>query len=123
MLFFLMASHALADYSLQNEAIATCKCRVAKLPLQKAVPWFYWLTAHALLHGAFVALVIAFLGSGRFSLDTAVMFGLFEFVAHWLIDLAKCEGLLSIHADQGLHVLCKVIWYGMLLAGVTAPSL
>jgi len=122
MLFFLLSGHALMDYGLQTEAMATCKCRSPEQPLHKSVPWYYWLTAHALLHGAAVALVILVVGAGRYNLETAVMYGLLEFGIHWLIDLAKCAGLTSIHVDQGLHVLCKVAWYAMLLAGFTYPA-
>ena len=54
LLFFLVAAHALMDYALQSETIATCKCRGCDSPVAKNVPWYYWLTAHTLLHGAAV---------------------------------------------------------------------
>ena len=108
MLFFLLAGHALMDYSLQNDAMAACKCRRTTNPLQQAVPWYYWLTAHALLHGAAVGVIFRLSGAAY---DVAVMFGLAETIVHWLIDLGKCEKLYSIHIDQGLHVLCKVVWW------------
>lgn len=115
MLFFLLAGHALMDYSLQNDAMAACKCRRTTNPLQQAVPWYYWLTAHALLHGAAVGVIIKWSGAAY---DLAVVFGLAETILHWLIDLGKCEKLYSIHIDQGLHVLCKVAWWALFYSGV-----
>lgn len=111
MLFFLLAGHALMDFSLQNDSMAVCKCRRSTSPLQQAVPWYYWLTAHALLHGAAVGLVI-WLGYQDWNL--AVGFAVAETLVHWLIDFGKCEKLYSIHIDQGLHVLCKVAWWALL---------
>lgn len=114
MLFFLVAGHALMDYSLQTDAMATCKCRRANLPLQQAVPWYYWLTAHAFLHGLAVGAIVRWFGHDW---PIAVGFALAETGAHWFIDLLKCEKVLNIHADQALHVLCKVLWWGMLAFG------
>jgi hypothetical protein len=115
MLFFLLAGHALMDYALQTEAIAACKCRRANHPLQQVVPWFYWLTAHALLHGLSVGVVVRCFGHDW---PVAVGLALAETAAHWLIDLLKCEKLFNIHVDQGLHVLCKLVWWGLLAGGV-----
>jgi len=118
MLFLLIAGHALADYPLQNEAMATCKDRHARLPLQKSVPWYYWLTAHALVHGFVVAVIVAGWTGNH---DLGVMLGLMEFAAHWVIDVSKCEGYTNIHIDQGLHIVCKVIWW-QLIARSILPS-
>jgi Protein of unknown function (DUF3307) len=115
MLFFLLAGHALMDFALQSDAMATCKCRRADLPLQKSVPWFYWLTAHALLHGAAVGVVVAWFG---YAMSVAVGFAVAEAVVHWLADYAKCAGLFSIHVDQLIHVLSKVAWWALLAGGV-----
>jgi len=115
MLFFLMAGHALMDFALQTEAIATCKCRRANHPLQRAVPWYYWLTAHAFLHGMAVGAIVRWFG---YDWQVAVGFAIAETVVHWFIDLAKCERKFNIHVDQALHVLCKVLWWGLLAAGV-----
>ena len=116
MLFFLLAGHALMDYSLQNDAMAACKCRRTTNPIQQSVPWYYWLTAHALLHGAAVGVIIRWSDGANFHI--AVVFGLAETFLHWFIDLGKCEKLYSIHIDQGMHVLCKVLWWGLLYFGV-----
>ena len=75
MLFFLLAGHALMDFALQGEAMATCKCRHANHPLQQSVPWYYWMTAHALLHGAAVGLVVRWFG---YDMKLAVAFAIAE---------------------------------------------
>lgn len=51
LLFFLLAAHALMDYALQSGTIAACKCRGSDHPVARTVPWYYWLVAHAVLHG------------------------------------------------------------------------
>lgn len=114
MLFLLIAGHALADYPLQNEAMATCKDRHAKLPLQESVPWYYWLLAHALVHGLVVALIVAFWTGNK---ELGVLFGILEAAAHLVIDTLKCERVTSIHVDQLLHVACKVAWWAMIANG------
>jgi hypothetical protein len=115
MLFFLLAGHALMDFALQSDAMAVCKCRCTDNPLQKSVPWYYWLTAHCLLHGAAVGVVLHW-ATGNW--DLAIAFALLETVVHWFIDLGKCERLYSIHVDQGLHVACKVLWWGLITGEV-----
>ena len=112
MLFFFLVGHALMDYGLQSDAIAVCKCRKAGHPLQQAVPWYYWLTAHALLHGGAVGAVVR--GCG-YDVPLAAAYGIAEAAVHWCIDLGKCEKWYGIHVDQGLHVGCKVLWYGLLV--------
>ena len=107
-LFYLMAGHALADFPLQAGPMAIEKSRHSKTELQKQVPWHYWLTAHAFIHGGIVALVTNSLG-----------FGLIETGLHWVIDFAKCEGLTNIHTDQALHVGCRVAYWLLLINGVT----
>jgi hypothetical protein len=103
------------DYSLQNDPMAVCKCRKSGNPLQNSVPWYYWLTAHALLHGACVGVVFRWVG---FDWHVVVAFGLAETVIHWLIDFGKCEKLYSIHVDQAFHVLCKLAWWGAVVGGM-----
>jgi hypothetical protein len=115
LLFFLLAAHALMDYALQNETIATCKCRRCDSPIAKSVPWYYWLTAHALLHGAAVGVVVHWFGFGW---HAAGVLGAAEAAVHWLIDHGKCEKWYGIHTDQALHVSCKVIWFALLAAEV-----
>jgi ABC-type transport system involved in cytochrome c biogenesis permease subunit len=99
LVFFLLASHALFDFPLQGDVVAREKSRHSRSELQKHVPWFYWLTAHAFCHALGVALVTG-----------SVWLGLMELVSHWVIDFFKCEGRYSIHTDQTLHLLCKLAW-------------
>lgn len=122
MLFFLLAGHALMDYSLQGDAMAACKCRRSTHPAAQSVPWYYWLTAHALLHGAAVGALVHW---GYNDWNLALGFAIAETVLHWVIDFGKCERLYSIHVDQGMHVLCKVAWWALLagqVVGGPGPS-
>jgi hypothetical protein len=107
--FALLAGHALADFPLQAGPIAVEKDRHSQSALQKSVPWYYWLTAHALCHGGVVYLI-----------TQSLTLGLLETVLHWLIDFAKCEKWFNIHVDQALHVLCKVAWCVMIYYGMAA---
>jgi hypothetical protein len=42
--------------------------------------------------------------------------GVAEWIAHWLIDWAKCRWRLSLAQDQALHIVCKLVWVGWLVA-------
>jgi hypothetical protein len=115
MLFLLLAGHGIADFSLQNDFIATWKSpwlpvqrhpvtgrpigsrQAAQLAGETIWPWV--LMSHALAQGALVYLVTR-------SLALAVA----ETIAHAGIDLAKCAGLFGFHVDQALHVVCKLLW-------------
>ena len=114
MFFFLLAGHALADYPLQNEAMATCKNRRANLPLQKSVPWYYWMAAHALIHGGTVGVIVRW---WEYSLNAAILIGIMETVIHIFIDIGKCERLFGIAVDQALHIICKAVWCLLLVRG------
>lgn len=115
LLFFLLAAHALMDYALQSETMATCKCRGCTDPVAKVVPWYYWLTAHAVLHGAAVGVVVRWFG---FDWPAAVILGIAEAVLHGVIDYGKCRQWYDIHVDQGYHVACKLLWWGLIAGGV-----
>jgi hypothetical protein len=119
MIVFLLAAHALADFPLQSDTMAQCKCRGAGHAAAKTVPWYYWLTYHALIHGAAVGLVFKLYGATE-SLVLAVV--LAETVVHWLIDFGKCSKLYTIHVDQGLHILCKFLWWLLWLAATEQIS-
>lgn len=99
MFCLLIAGHALADFPLQGDTTAVNKNRHAKTELQKHVPAFYWLGSHAIIHGAAVGLITGSVG-----------LGIAETIMHGMIDFGKCEKLYSIHIDQFLHVLCKIVW-------------
>jgi Protein of unknown function (DUF3307) len=118
LLFFLIVAHALMDYSLQNDSMAVCKCRKSNSPLAASVPWYYWLTAHASLHGAAVGVVFRWMGFDWYVVAT---FAAAETVIHWFIDLGKCEKLYSLHVDQAFHIVCKIAWWAFVAAQVVKP--
>lgn len=98
-LFLFIAAHAAFDYSLQGDTVAVNKNPNSKTELQKHVPWFYWNMSHALVHGGAVALI-----------TNSISLGLLETISHFFIDLGKSYKLYSIHVDQLLHLVCKLIW-------------
>jgi hypothetical protein len=118
LLFFLITTHALMDYALQSDAIATCKCRKFESPVSKAVPWYYWLSAHAILHGASIGAVVRWFG---FDWTAVATLALAETVLHWFIDLGKCERLYGIDIDQAFHVICRLAWFALLAGEVFGP--
>lgn len=94
--FWLLVMHALCDFTLQTDVMAKGKNRHNRTeppPGQAFFPcWAFWLSAHALIWGGGVALV---LGPGA---------GAIAVVAHWVTDFAKCEKCTSVLADQGIHL-------------------
>ncbi|MGX9148331.1 DUF3307 domain-containing protein [Mesorhizobium sp. 128a] len=96
MIALLLAGHALADYPLQSDFLARAKNRANPIP---GIPWYHGLLPHAAIHGGVVGLI-----TGSLAL------GLAEFVAHGLIDDAKCMGRISYDMDQSLHMSCKLCW-------------
>ncbi len=98
--FYLLVGHALADYALQGDSMAINKNRHAKTELQKHVPWYYWMSAHALIHGGAVTLI-----------TQSLWLGLAETFCHFLIDYGKCNRLFNINIDQLLHLACKISWF------------
>lgn len=103
-LFYLLVGHAIADFALQTDFIVRNKNR--HTPITYVPPgqipqifWPYVLTAHALIHGGFVALATG-----------SPILGVAETICHWVIDFGKCENKYGIHTDQLLHFLCKLLW-------------
>lgn len=95
-LFLLLAGHALADFSLQTDWMAKYKNR----NLSEDNPyWFYALSAHALIHGLMVYLVLQ-----------NILFAILETVFHWAIDFSKSDDMFNFHVDQILHLICKILW-------------
>jgi hypothetical protein len=119
LLFFLVAAHALMDYSLQNDSMAVCKCRKSTSPIAASVPWYYWLTSHALLHGAAVGGLFRWMG---FDWSVVAVLGMAETVLHWFSDYAKCEKWISLHVDQAFHMVCKIAWWSLAAAKVVEPG-
>jgi hypothetical protein len=99
LLFWLVAGHFICDYVLQGDTMAREKNEFSKTDLQKHVPWYYWMVAHASTHGAAVALI-----TGRVDL------GWYEAALHGVIDIAKCRKKINIHVDQVLHLAAKLLW-------------
>ena len=114
LLFAFTIGHALADFPLQGEFLSRGKNRHGP-PMQladgKSSPanlWIYLMSAHCLIHAGFVWVICG-----------SVVLALAEFVLHWSIDVAKCEGRTSFATDQWLHILTKaayvaVLWFGWL---------
>ena len=111
-LAWLVCGHGLADFVLQSEAMMMYKSRRVYniLSPEKAAmipPWGYWLGAHAMLHGGVVT-----------ALTGSILLGALETIAHAVIDYMKCEGKISSNRDQVLHLLCKLLWWGILFIPV-----
>lgn len=115
LLFYLLAAHALMDFALQSNSMAGCKCRCSSDPLARQVPWYYWLTAHAVLHGAAAGAVVGWFGFGW---NAVVLVALAETAVHWVVDFGKCEGWYGLATDQAVHIGCKGAWWGLLAGGV-----
>ena len=99
--FALMIGHALADFPLQGEYLATGKnwrlLRRLQDPARPENIWMFCMAAHCLIHAGVVWLIT---GSS--------LFAAIELVLHWSIDAAKCSGKTHFNLDQALHFLCKV---------------
>ena len=111
-LVWLVAGHGVADFIFQSEAMSMYKNRriYNLLSPEKASmipPWGYWLGAHAMLHGGIVT-----------ALTGSILLGAFEIGAHAVIDYMKCEGKITANRDQVLHLLCKLLWWGILFIQV-----
>lgn len=108
-LFLLICGHAIADFAIQSEWVATNKNRHARKRLTAdqekkfEVIWPWLLGAHSMHHGLAVFLI-----TQNFAL------GILETVVHWFIDFGKCEGYFGFHADQILHVVSKIAWIGLI---------
>jgi hypothetical protein len=102
LLFQFCVLHALLDFALQPNVMASAKSRSSRHHQRVSEdfpPWYYWLGAHSLGHGGAVYLI-----SG------SAVLGLVETVLHALIDYFRCEKKISLALDQGLHILCKVAY-------------
>jgi len=103
--FALVIGHAFADFPLQGDFLSHGKNRNIKPPQLadgKGSPkglWVYLMSAHCLIHAGFVWVITG-----------SVAFALAEFVLHWVIDAAKCEGKTSFAMDQWLHIATKAVF-------------
>lgn len=105
MLIALLGAHAVLDYAGQGDFMSKAKNRAAAFP---EVPWWNVMAAHALIHGAAVALI-----TGIWWLCIA------EAVIHFAVDDAKCTRRISYNVDQLIHVACKLVW---LAVAFTLPA-
>lgn len=103
-LIYMLAAHALCDYPLQGDWLSK-----AKNPTLTLVPgetiWPLALASHALIQAVAVQLI-----TGSWLLGTA------EFIVHFITDYSKCKGRFGYNVDQLIHIGCKVVWFGILLA-------
>lgn len=93
---WLLVGHALADYPLQTDFMAKGKNWKTPVP---GVPWYYIMAAHCLVHAGCVALI-----------THSAILACAEFVLHFFLDCAKCDGVTNIHLDQAGHIVCKLGW-------------
>ena len=103
MLWYLLLGHLVADYPLQTDFMAYWKNPWAAPFVSRKVPWTYVMAAHCGVHAAAVTLI-----TGQ------AWLGISEFFCHYGIDVLKCAGKTSIDLDQFLHLVCKVVWVGLL---------
>lgn len=105
--FAFLIGHALADYPLQGKFLAIRKNRhIKSVDYSGDTPgsvWVYCLTAHSLVHAGCTWFICE-----HFQFPNPALFAFIECVLHWLIDFAKCERWTNFHADQSLHLLCKI---------------
>lgn len=104
LLFFLLVGHALADYPLQGDFLAQAKNH--NTPVGK-VFWPHALSAHALIHGGFVAVITG-----------SPLLGVAEAVVHAVTDWLKCDMRISLNTDQAIHIACKVLWAALIVTGI-----
>lgn len=99
LIFKLLIGHALCDYPLQGDFIGKFKSYQVPSPIPGVIIWWHLLTSHCLIHAGAVWVV-----TGN------AWLAFFEFVVHWMIDFLKCMGVTNFHADQVLHLICKIAW-------------
>lgn len=96
-LFLMLSAHAIADYALQSDTMIRRKDPNENI-FDEHGPWWWHMSAHAMINGGLIAYI------------THVWWlGALEAIAHWLIDTAKCFGVINVNTDQVLHLLCKAI--------------
>lgn len=92
-LFWLIAAHFVADFILQSD-----KMGWEKRPFVGST-WVLWQSAHAFTHGAAVGIA-----TGDWRLGVA------ETATHWIIDFYRSQRLITMGADQAMHLGLKVLW-------------
>lgn len=101
--FALLAAHYFGDFVFQTEYMA-----IHKSPfLKSTTPFIHPLVAHVVVNGTLV-----WLATG------SILLGLFEVVAHCIIDILKCGNAIDYNLDQLLHLWCKIIFFLSLYAQI-----
>jgi hypothetical protein len=95
---WMLIGHAVCDFPLQSEWLARGKNPNLQ-PIPGQTIWPSALASHAAIHAGAVRLI-----TGSWLLAVA------EFITHCGIDYSKCLGRLTYNQDQGLHVVCKLLW-------------
>lgn len=112
-LFWMMVGHAVGDFGLQSDWMAKHKNRrVHEDNVHSRKPeliWAHVMSSHCLIHAGAVGLATG-----------SVLLAVMEFVAHFIIDVCKCEGYIGFHTDQFLHIGCKLAWWGLLVTGMVS---
>jgi hypothetical protein len=97
----LMIGHALADFPLQGEYLASCKNRrwLLKLndPNRPSSHWWICMSMHCFIQAGMVWII-----------TQSFVLGMIEWLLHFCIDCIKCNRSTSLFADQLAHSLCKV---------------
>jgi hypothetical protein len=96
----LMFGHALADYPLQGDFLAS-----AKRGGVAGVPWQIAMLGHAVIHMGFVLI---------FTHSMACAIG--ELIVHYAIDCGKVRGHFTFTVDQLAHVACKLVWCAIVVS-------
>lgn len=102
--------HFLADWPLQTKFMATYK-----VPMSMK-GWQWVLLGHSGTHGAMVGGALLLAG---YDLNLAIWFAIIETALHALIDMTKATLNFSLHTDQALHGLCKLLYVGLIAIGAT----
>ena len=100
-LLLLIGAHFLCDYPLQGDFLAKAKNRDVPIP---GVPWYQAMVAHVSIHGLAVGLITG-----------AWWIAILELISHFIIDDLKCRKIIGFNTDQLLHIVCKLLWVGLLL--------
>jgi len=100
MMLAMFVAHALCDYPLQGDFLARAKNPVAPIP---GVPWAWAMSAHCAIHAGAVGAITG-----------SVVLAVIEFVLHFHFDNMKCRGRITFSGDQGLHLLTKAIFAGVI---------
>lgn len=102
MLLYMLALHCFMDYPGQGEFLSKGKNR--RSSPYKWIPWYHLMASHAIIHAGAVLWI-----------TNSLTCALAEAVIHFCTDTLKCEGKISNQTYQISHVLCKVLWAGIVI--------